>query len=57
VNNESADIIRMLNTAFNKVLPPEKAALDLYPEGFHAEIDEINDFMYPTINSTHCSLA
>ena len=52
VNNESSDIIRMLNSAFNKLLPPDKAAIDLYPEAHRAEIDEINDWVYTTVNST-----
>lgn len=51
VNNESSDIIRMFNTAFNKFLPQEKAELDLYPEPLRKEIDEINEWVYDTVNS------
>lgn len=51
VNNESSEIIRMFNTAFNHLLPKEKAELDLYPEAHRAEIDEINDWVYDTVNS------
>ena len=51
VNNESSEIIRILNTAFNELLPPEKAALDLYPEKLRAEIDGINEWVYDRINS------
>ncbi|KAG6828771.1 hypothetical protein H0H87_000874 [Tephrocybe sp. NHM501043] len=51
VNNESAEIIRMFNTAFNDVLPADKAALDLYPEPLRAEIDTVNDWVYKDINN------
>ena len=48
VSNESADIIRMLNTAFNDVGGND---LDLYPADVQAEIDELNDFIYPNVNN------
>ncbi|MGF1454110.1 MAG: glutathione S-transferase family protein [Alphaproteobacteria bacterium] len=51
VSNESAEIIRMLNTAFNAHLPADKAALDFYPEHLRAEIDAINDYVYDRINN------
>ncbi|EJF59296.1 glutathione S-transferase [Dichomitus squalens LYAD-421 SS1] len=51
VNNESSEIIRFLNTAFNDVLPADKAELDLYPEHLRQEIDEINDWVYNTVNN------
>jgi glutathionyl-hydroquinone reductase len=51
VNNESSEIIRIFNTAFNELITAEKAALDLYPEKLQAEIDELNSWMYPKINS------
>ncbi|KAI0754225.1 glutathione S-transferase [Daedaleopsis nitida] len=35
VNNESSEIIRMLNTGFNDELPADKAAIDLYPNGVY----------------------
>ncbi|KAG8892442.1 S-glutathionyl-(chloro)hydroquinone reductase [Tulasnella sp. 403] len=50
VNNESSEIIRMLNSAFNHLLPPEKAAIDLYPEDLKAEIDGVNEWVYDTVN-------
>jgi putative glutathione S-transferase len=52
VNNESSEIIRMFNTAFNDLITPEKAAVDLYPANLAAEIDCINDWVYDTVNST-----
>ncbi|KAJ7087036.1 glutathione S-transferase [Mycena crocata] len=51
VNNESSEIIRMFNTAFNDLLPADKAALDLYPESHRAEIDALNAWVYSDINN------
>ena len=52
MNNESSEIIRIFNSAFNELLPPEKAALDFYPKELRAEIDGLNDWIYNGINST-----
>jgi putative glutathione S-transferase len=49
VNNESADIIVMLNEAFDAFAA--KPALDLYPAELRAEIDELNDRVYETVNN------
>ena len=51
VNNESSEIIRIFNSAFNHLLPAENASLDFYPEDLRAKIDELNDWIYPGINS------
>jgi len=51
VNNESSEIIRIFNSAFNEFLPADKAALDYYPEGLRSQIDEINDLIFPNINA------
>jgi len=51
VNNESSEIIRIFNTAFNALLSPEQAALDIYPTQHRAEIDEINAWVYDTVNN------
>ncbi|KAF8893216.1 glutathione S-transferase [Gymnopilus junonius] len=51
VNNESSEIIRIFNTAFNDLLPAEKAALDYYPKELRAEIDSVNEWIYPGINN------
>ncbi|RDB24209.1 Glutathione S-transferase omega-like 2 [Hypsizygus marmoreus] len=51
VNNESSEIIRMFNSAFNDLLPPEKAALDFYPADLRTKIDEINEWVFSDINS------
>jgi putative glutathione S-transferase len=48
VNNESSEIIRMLNSAFDEWGDP---SLDLYPGGLRGEIDEINALVYPAINN------
>jgi len=48
VNNESADIIRMLNSAFNEVGANDN---DYYPEALRAEIDTINKRIYENLNN------
>lgn len=48
VNNESAEIIRMLNDAFDGV---GAAAGDFYPEPLRGEIDAINERVYHTLNN------
>ena len=48
VNNESSEIIRMLNSAFDEFSNSE---LDFYPEALRAQIDEINDIVYDNINN------
>ena len=48
VNNESADILRMLNTGFGDL--PDNT-IDLYPEDLRAEIDALNDAIYPAFNN------
>jgi putative glutathione S-transferase len=48
VNNESSEIIRMLNSAFN-AYTDDRA--DYYPEPLRAEIDRINDVVYTTVNN------
>ena len=48
VSNESSEIIRMFNSAFDDVGAIEG---DYYPESFREEIDEINDRIYDTVNN------
>ncbi len=48
VSNESAEIIRIFNSAFDDVGAKEG---DLYPEAMREAIDDINDFIYPNINN------
>ena len=48
VSNESSEIIRMFNTAFNGLTGDET---DFYPEELRGEIDAINDLVYPNVNN------
>jgi len=48
VNNESSEIIRMLNSAFNAFTD---VRTDYYPAALRAEIDRVNDLVYPNINN------
>lgn len=48
VNNESADIVRIFNTGFGNLADP---SLDLYPADLQAEIDALNERIYPKLNN------
>ena len=48
VSNESSEIIRMLNSAFDEW---GDASLDLYPERLRGEIDRVNALVYPAVNN------
>ena len=49
VNNESTDILRMLNTEFNEFA---KNDIDLYPAEFEEALKELNDkLVYPHVNN------
>jgi putative glutathione S-transferase len=48
VNNESSEILRMLNSEFEEF---GVAALDLYPAVLRGAIDETNAFVYDAINN------
>ena len=48
VSNESAEILRMFNSAFDEVGGND---LDFYPEPLREEIDELNAFIYPNVNN------
>ena len=48
VSNESADIIRMLNSAFDPVGAREG---DYYPESLRTQIDAINEVIYEDVNN------
>ena len=48
VNNESAEIIRMLNSAFDEW---GDTSVDLYPQPLREQIDQLNEFVYERINN------
>ena len=48
VNNESAEIIRMFNSAFDDLTGND---LDLYPAPLRGEIDALNERIYPAVNN------
>ena len=48
VNNESADIVRMLNTAFDGLTG---STLDLYPSDLRDDIDALNERLYSELNN------
>lgn len=48
VNNESADIVRMLNSGFGALADE---SVDLYPEALRGEIDALNERIYPALNN------
>jgi len=49
VNNESAEITRMFNKEFNAIA--EHPEVDLYPAELQKEIDNVNEWVYDTINN------
>lgn len=48
VNNESADILRMLNAGFGAL---GDTSVDLYPAALRPAIDALNDAIYPRLNN------
>lgn len=48
VSNESADIIRMFNSAFDAVGADDR---DYYPAELREQIDRLNDYIYPNVNN------
>ena len=48
VNNESADIVRMLNSGFGALADE---SVDLYPQALRGEIDALNERIYPALNN------
>ncbi|UVK47080.1 glutathione S-transferase family protein [Mesorhizobium sp. AR07] len=48
VSNESSEIIRMLNSAFDEW---GDASLDFYPQALRGKIDAINALVYPAVNN------
>ncbi|MBA3043462.1 MAG: glutathione S-transferase family protein [Gammaproteobacteria bacterium] len=48
VNNESADILRMLNSGFGALADE---SINLYPEDLRDQIDALNERIYPNLNN------
>lgn len=48
VSNESAEIVRMFNSGFGALA---RGDVDLYPADLRAEIDALNDRIYPRLNN------
>ena len=48
VSNESSEIIRMFNSAFNGITGDKQ---DFYPEELHQEIDQVNARIYDEVNN------
>ncbi|CAO1627173.1 unnamed protein product [Sympodiomycopsis kandeliae] len=51
VNNESSEIIRILNTAFDEFIPEQYKNVTYYPDHLKSEIDELNEWVYTTVNN------
>lgn len=48
VSNESSELLRMLGSEFDAIASLD---YDFYPEALRAQIDEINDYVYDTVNN------
>lgn len=51
VNNESSEILRILNTEFNGLIGEKETKIDLYPEELREPIESVNSWIYETINN------
>ena len=51
MNNESSEIIRIFNSAFDEFLDEKHAKRDFYPEPLRGKIDEINEWVYDLFNN------
>ncbi|WFD39473.1 glutathionyl-hydroquinone reductase [Malassezia japonica] len=51
VNNESSEVIRFLDSAFDEFLPEEVRGITYYPEELRSEIDAFHEWVYPNINN------
>lgn len=51
VNNESAELLRDLQTSFDELLPPELVEFSLYPQALRDRIDMISEWMQRDLNT------
>lgn len=52
VSNESSEILRMFNSAFNDLISDDAIrARDFCPEHLRADIDALNEWIYPNVNN------
>ncbi|KAJ5417788.1 uncharacterized protein N7487_001338 [Penicillium crustosum] len=51
VCNESAELLRWLPTAFNELLPPSLATIDLYPIHLRDKIDAVTPWIQSDVNA------
>ncbi|EME83833.1 uncharacterized protein MYCFIDRAFT_44255 [Pseudocercospora fijiensis CIRAD86] len=51
VNNESHELLRDLQTAFNSLLPKDLADITLYPEPLRAQIDHLGEQLQQHLNT------
>ncbi|CAK7218473.1 S-glutathionyl-(chloro)hydroquinone reductase [Sporothrix curviconia] len=51
VNNESSEILRMFNSAFDDLVAPAYKTVDLYPEALRKDIDATHEWQYDLINN------
>lgn len=55
VSNESSEVIRMFYSEFDSLLPEERresaGGREVFPEKLRGEIEEMNEWVYPTINN------
>ncbi len=51
VNDESADLLRMVGSVCDELLPPERAAIDRYPADLRDDIDALDDWLHQRVNN------
>jgi len=51
VNNESSEIIRIFNTEFDSIIDEKHRGVTYYPDELKKEIDELNEWVYDTVNN------
>ena len=52
----NSEIIRMFYTEFDSILPEDKRGLTFYPPKLAKEIDDMNTWVYDTVNNGYVIL-